>query len=122
MKKIDRLQFLQLAGGIVGAGIAAAAAACGGDDTSAPGGPACDSNPPAATIAQNHAKPHVLTIPAADAKASQMKSYVTTGADHVHTVDVTATDFQTLESGATLFLTSSVFTDGHSHSITIKCG
>ena len=59
MKKIDRLQFLQIAGGIFGAGVATAAAACGGDDP-APGA-TCNPSAPMANISQNHGHSMIVT-------------------------------------------------------------
>ena len=121
MRKIDRLQFLQLAGGVLGAGVATTAAACGGDDAGAPAGPACDVNAPRVTIASNHG--HLMTVTAAEAKAAAGKTYnIMGGAPHDHTVMLTANDFQTLEKGATVYAQSSVQGDGHSHSITVICG
>jgi len=122
MKKIDRLEFLQLAGAVLGAGVATAAVACGGDDTKAASGPACDTTPPKSTIALNHALPHQLTVTAADARAGQSQTYHIKGmADHDHTVDFSVADFASLEQGSKIFATSSVFADGHSHSITLTC-
>jgi hypothetical protein len=119
MNKIDRLQFLQLAGSMLGVGVAAA---CGGDDTSAPAGPACDTTPPQATIQANHG--HVLTVTAADAKAAMGMAYNIQGtATHNHKVNLTNNDFQTMEAGSTVYVVSEPGgTDLHTHSITIICG
>jgi hypothetical protein len=119
MKKIDRLQFLQLAGGILGAGVATASAACGGDDAAA-GGAACDANAPRANIMSNHG--HTLTIPAADAKAGANQTYMTGGtATHTHKVTVSASEFAKLESGGTSILSADPAPDGHTHSISVVC-
>ena len=119
MKKIDRLQFLQLAGGILGAGVVTAAAACGGDDSAA-SGPACDANPPRASFSSNHG--HELSIPQADAKAGAGKTYTTTGtATHTHMVTVSGDEFAKLERGESSILTASPAPDGHTHEVTVVC-
>jgi hypothetical protein len=132
MRKIDRLQFLQLAGGILGASVVTAAAGCGGDDSTGTGptgtgtgstgtgaGTACDLNPPQVTIAANHG--HVMVVTKAEATAGDGKTYNIMGtATHDHTVMVTSDSFKTMESGSTVTLNSSD-TAGHSHSITVIC-
>jgi hypothetical protein len=119
MKTIDRLQFLRLAGGILGAGMATVAAACGGDD-SGPSGPACDTNAPRATIMMNHG--HTLAIPAADAKGGASQTYTTGGtATHTHMVTVSSDEFAKLENGQTSILSATPAADGHTHSITVTC-
>jgi hypothetical protein len=119
MKKIDRLQFLQLAGGVLGAGFATAAAACGGDDKAA-SGPACDVNAPHATFSSNHG--HELMVPSADAKAGASKTYTTTGtATHTHMVTVSSDEFGKLEAGQTSILSTSPAADGHTHEVTLAC-
>jgi hypothetical protein len=121
MKKIDRLQFLQLAGGVLGASVAAAAAACGGDDAAA-SGPACDTSAPHASFSMNHVPPHELVIPPADAKAGTNKTYTTSGAaTHTHTVTVSSDEFAKLERGEPSILSTSVAADGHSHQVTVAC-
>ena len=71
MKKIDRLQFLQLAGGILGAGVATAAAACGGDDAAA--GAVCNPSALVVNISMNHL--HQMTVTAAQVSAAVRTSY-----------------------------------------------
>ena len=94
MKKIDRLQFLQIAGGILGAGVATAAAACGGDDSAA--GASCNPNAPIANISQNHG--HSMTVTAAQVSAAVTTQYQLTG-PHTHTVTVSDVNFHDLSSG-----------------------
>ena len=79
MKKIDRLQFLQIAGGILGAGVATAAAACGGDDPAA--GASCNPSAPSANISQNHG--HRMTVTAAQVSAGVSKLYMLSSGPHI---------------------------------------
>lgn len=71
------------------------------------------------TITQNHA--HVLLIPQADILAGTQKTYdIKGGANHSHTVTLTADDFTTLALGVTVEKVSS-FLQGHSHQVFIGC-
>src|SRR5690349_12373236 len=104
MKKIDRLQFLQLAGGVLGAGVATAAAACGGDDAA---GPSCSATNPQTNISANHG--HAMSVSGADVTAAITKTYDIKGlADHSHTVQVLDSNFRELAAGSkvTAFSTS----------------
>ena len=99
MKKIDRLQFLQIAGGILGAGVATAAAACGGDDAAA--GAACNPSAPTANISQNHG--HSMTVTAAEVVGRRSKTYSIKGsAPHDHMVSVSDVNFQTSRAAGAL--------------------
>jgi len=116
--KIDRLQFLQMAGGILGAGVATAAAACGGDDAAA--GPACNPSAPVVSISGNHG--HMMTVTAAKVSASVAIPYDIRGTatTHTHTVNVTDTNFHDLAGGKSVVVYSSAsMLDGHVHTITI---
>jgi hypothetical protein len=120
MKKIDRLQFLQLAGGALGAGVAAAVVACGGNDAAA-SGPACDTNAPHATFSQNHG--HDLSVSKEDVKAGVSKTYTTIGtATHTHMVTFSSDEFAKLERGEPAILSATpATTDGHTHEVTVAC-
>src|SRR5690242_3866591 len=114
MKKIDRWEFLQLAGGILGAGVATAAAACGGDDTTAPGASAsCNASSPSATIASNHG--HMMTVTGADVTAGATKMYNIQGsAPHSHSVTISDVKFRDLMGGKSIQAESTPGgTDGH---------
>jgi len=117
MKKIDRLQFLQIAGGILGAGVATAAAACGGDDPAA--GASCNPSAPTASISQNHG--HSMTIAPADVSAAVSKMYSIKGsAPHDHMVSVSDVNFHDMSSGKSVTAYSTPGgVDGHIHTITI---
>lgn len=108
----------------------AALAACGSDGGS--GGDAgtpdsgtanksCTTNGTNVTIGANHG--HTLTVSAADVTAGVEKTYDIQGSSpHAHSVTVTAANFATLQSNpnATLALTSTSG-GGHTHEITILC-
>ncbi len=113
MNKIDRLQFLQLAGVALGAGVATAAAACGGDDSKPAASATCNPSAPAVKISQNHG--HDLSVSGADVTAAVKKDYTTTGtATHVHMVTITDVNFQALAGGKSITATSTTGgLDGH---------
>ena len=70
-------------------------------------------------IGTNHG--HTGDIPAADVAAGVEKTYNIQGrSPHPHTVTVTAADFQMLQQGAEVVLTSTLDA-GHTHSFTVRC-
>jgi hypothetical protein len=108
---------LQLAGGVLGAGVATAVAACGGDDSAA--GAACSPTAPQVSISANHR--HTMTVTGAEITAAVTKMYDIKGqADHTHMVSVSDVNFKDLAAGrsVTAFSTSGGL-DGHTHTITI---
>jgi hypothetical protein len=120
--KSTRLEFVQ---GAVGVGIAGLlGGACGDDkgedkETGGTGGGTGGGGACATTIGTNHG--HMMTVTKAQAQAGADKTYdITGGANHSHTVDVSAGDFADLLDGTTLMVTSS-FDAGHSHEVTIDC-
>jgi len=120
--KTTRIQFVQGTFGVCASGLLLAA--CGGDDDddggsegtagSSSGGGACGS-----TIATNHG--HSVTVTKADASAGAAKSYdIQGGADHSHTLSISAAEFAMLAAGDPVTITSS--TDaGHAHAVTVSC-
>jgi hypothetical protein len=104
-------------------------AACGTDsgepDPQPDAGGSADAGPFMGTcgstsvqIGSNHS--HIMMIEAGDVEAATTKEYdITGGADHPHTVRITAAQFATLKETGTLMVTSS--NDGHSHSIRVRC-
>jgi hypothetical protein len=72
-----------------------------------------------ALVSQNHATPHVLTIPPDDVTAGLEKIYNARGqATHDHFVQITATDFATLKAGGTVIKKSCNNTD---HEFILSC-
>jgi hypothetical protein len=91
----------------------------GGTDTVDAPPPSCADNGARSIIPYNHG--HILEIPAADIAAGQQRSYdITGGADHSHTVAVTAAEMATLATNAGVQVMSSVG-GGHSHTIDLRC-
>lgn len=96
-------------------------AACDSDDS------ICEENGISTTIADNHPNgSHELTIPLDDVAAAVEVVYDIQGNNtgHAHTVTVTASDFEALDSGTVVTITSSdtgaVGMD-HTHEVTISC-
>jgi hypothetical protein len=120
--KTTRIQFVQGAFGVGAAGLLLAA--CGGDDDddganngaagTSSGGGACGS-----TIATNHG--HSVTVTKADAAAGAAKTYdIQGGADHSHTLEISAAQFAMLAAGDPVTIMSS--TDAaHAHMVTVSC-
>ena len=104
--------------GFVGA-CSFAFAGCGDDGGSSPAdAPATTCTTPATQISDNHQ--HTITVTLADVNAMANKTYdITGGADHSHTVMVTAAQFGQIKNGQTLNITST--SSGHSHTVTIMC-
>jgi hypothetical protein len=140
---MTRLQFLRSLGQL---GVAAVVLpACGKDDTTPTPDASRDGNqqtpdaqntnndasmpdsPPmpqncastGATIANNHG--HAITVTAAEANAGVDKTYqIEGGADHPHTVLITAANFATLRVAGTVMVGSSEDA-GHTHVVTVTC-
>lgn len=73
-------------------------------------------------IGTNHG--HTLTVPAADVAAGVDKSYtLTANGTHSHTLLVTAAEFATLATGASVIKDSAPTPfPGHEHTVTLMCG
>ncbi|HEY8208186.1 MAG TPA: hypothetical protein VIG99_11935 [Myxococcaceae bacterium] len=74
------------------------------------------------TIDVNHG--HTLTVPKADASAGGDKTYhIKGGADHDHTVTITAAQFASLRVGTEVTITSSpdIGLNTHDHGVTVNC-
>jgi hypothetical protein len=114
-KTLTRHDFLQLCTGLAALGTVPFVAGCPApDDTGA-----CDMDPDV-TIAGNHG--HMLDVPLADVADGDRVTYDIRGsADHTHTVTLSAEDFERLQGGGEVTVSSSV-EDGHSHEITARCG
>jgi hypothetical protein len=70
-------------------------------------------------IEDNHG--HTLVVSEADVAAAADKTYdIEGGADHAHTVEITAAQFAQLAAGEEVVIESSD-DDGHSHDVTIIC-
>lgn len=106
----------------------AVAAACGSDgepDPQPDAGGTADAGPfmgtcgsTAVQIGSNHS--HLMTIGGGDIDSTSAVEYdITGGADHSHTVRITPAQFATLKETGELMVTSS--SDGHSHSIRVRC-
>jgi hypothetical protein len=109
-------------GGSGGSGGSKDAGAGGGGQD---GGASCGTNVNA-NVSMNHAaNPHALVIPPADIAAGVAKVYVTTNVpgmpaqQHMHWVQVTATDFTALKAGQTVKKHSC---SGGDHEYVLKCG
>jgi hypothetical protein len=116
-KTLTRKQFLGTAAGLLGLAVA-----CGDDggtegDTGDMEGCTMD---PSITIGGNHG--HALTVPVADVEAAEDATYTLTGADHEHTLIVTAGHFEILVDAGTVTVQSSAGTgDGHKHQVELRC-
>lgn len=100
---------------------AAALAGCGGSNepTIDARRASCVDNGARSIIPYNHG--HTLDIPAADITAGTMRSYdITGGADHSHTVTISAADMATLAGNGSIQVMSSIGAS-HSHTIDIRC-
>jgi hypothetical protein len=119
---LTRKQFLSsMIGVVAGAAGAALFVGCASDDDDGDGGGDnnCLANGTTVTIQSNHG--HTLTVSIADVTAGVEKSYnIKGGADHSHTVVVTAALFTTLKANTAIMVTSSS-DDGHSHGVSIGC-
>ncbi|NOU33310.1 MAG: hypothetical protein HOO96_35890 [Polyangiaceae bacterium] len=79
----------------------------------------CKSGISAAQISANHG--HALAVPAADIASGVAKSYSIQGASgHDHRVSLTAADFASLKTGASLTVTATTGA-GHTHTVTVRC-
>lgn len=117
---ITRKEFLRSMLGL-GAGAAGVAmlASCGDDGGSAVDAAANVCTNPAVQIGANHS--HTLVVPLADVDAGMAKTYdITGGADHAHSVMITATQFTQIKNGQTLNLTSTSG-NAHTHNIVVMC-
>ena len=91
--------------------------------TDAPVAPT-DSGPfvcatPSATIALNHG--HELIVPLADVTAAADRTYDIMGTSiHTHSVTITAAQFATIATGASVMVSSTVGS-AHMHDITVRC-
>ena len=116
---ITRKAFLQSLGfGALAVGVLSACGSSGGS-----AGPdaatSCAMNGTASTIGANHG--HVLVVSKTDVAAGQDVTYhIMGGANHDHTVLITAAMFQTLQGNHGVMTTSST-DDQHSHPITVVC-
>lgn len=74
------------------------------------------------TIGANHG--HSLVVPAADVAAGVETSYtLTSNGGHSHTLLVTAAEFATLATGASVIKASATSpSPGHEHTVTLMCG
>jgi len=96
-------------------------AACGGGGTATIDAPPpnCLANGTRAIIPYNHG--HTLDIPAADIAAGTPRSYdITGGADHSHSVSVTAAEMATLAGNGSIQVMSTTG-GGHAHTIDVRC-
>jgi len=108
---MTRKELLRSAAVMAGGGLVLNALGCGGQSTSC-----------GATIALNHG--HSLAVPRADAQAGADKTYsIRGGADHDHTILLTAGQFADLLAGSAVVVTSSPDTPGltHDHEVTVTC-
>ena len=81
--------------------------------------PSCLDNGTRAIIPYNHG--HTLEIPAADIAAGSQRNYdITGGADHSHSVTVSAADMATLAGNRSIQVMSSIG-GNHSHMIDVRC-
>lgn len=101
---------------------AAVLAGCGGGDDGetidAP--PAnCLANGTRAIFPYNHG--HTLSIPAEDIAAGAARTYdITGGADHSHSVSISAAEMATLAGNVGIQVMSTIG-GGHSHTIDVRC-
>ena len=116
------MQFLAFLSAIVW--ISLAAVACGSD---APATGLCAENGVTTTIEDNHPRgSHVFEVPEADVTEGVEKTYDIQGNNtgHGHTVTVTAADFEALDTGVLVELTSSdtgAAGMDHTHPVTLSC-
>jgi len=79
----------------------------------------CLGNGTAVSIGSNHG--HSLAVSTADVQSGTAKTYSIQGTSgHDHTVSLTAANFTTLQSNASISVTSSS-DDGHTHSVQVSC-
>ncbi len=79
----------------------------------------CLANGTAVSIGSNHG--HSLTVSKADVESGAAKTYSIQGTSgHNHSVNLTAGNFTTLKSNASISITSSN-DDGHTHSVQVSC-
>lgn len=122
--RTTRKQFLEGATLVTGSGLGLFALGCGGGDSSSdePGsssGGSTSSEVCLTMIGSNHE--HQLRLPQADVAAGANKTYdITGGADHGHSVTLTAAQFADLEAGTDVTVTSTSGS-GHTHSVMISC-
>ena len=101
---------------LIGAASIALVPACG---TATQGGDAASGPTCASQIMGNHG--HVLTVPGSQLAAPADHTYNIQGAaDHTHEVALTMADLQTLATGGTVTVTSSLGA-GHTHSCSVHC-
>ena len=90
-----------------------------GNNGTGNGGGTCASNGTNSSISTNHG--HSLTVSSSDVQNGTAKTYQIQGSSgHMHTVEVTAANFASLQSGQSINVTSST-DDNHSHRITVSC-
>jgi hypothetical protein len=105
--------------GIVGAAAALYVIGCGSSSPAAPSAVADISA--TSTVVNNHS--HTVTIPAGDQLHPADMTYTSSSTlNHTHSVTLTASQLQTLASGGTVTVTSSVspVTGNHSHDFTFQ--
>lgn len=108
-------------------GEAGGAGNAGGGGGTGGGGAMCTMGVEATDIADNHNQPHsLMTIPAADVTAGVDQTYTLElgggMGGHTHDITVTAADFTTLLTGATVTVTSTIGgNNDHSHDVTLDC-
>jgi hypothetical protein len=123
---MTRKQFLESAVGLCAASLGLTLFACGGSsvpspdaDDSHPNQASCTQHGTTSTIGANHG--HVLVVAKDDVVAGAAATYHIKGsADHDHTVDLTVTDFASLQQNRAIVTTSSVDAS-HSHPIMVAC-
>jgi hypothetical protein len=111
---MTRKEFLKSAAVVVGGGMALSTLGCDGGGG---GGDGCTS-----VIQLNHG--HAITFTRADAEAGADKTYhIKGGADHDHTVTITAAQFADVLAGTQVVSASSFDDVGatHQHDITLNC-
>ena len=105
-------------GTALGAMAAGAVAACGGDDDGDGGPDGSGVCTPRTNIVGNHG--HGFTVSRADVDAGVERTYdIMAGADHNHTVTLTASQMATIASGGNVNLISTT-TLGHEHNIIVN--
>jgi hypothetical protein len=115
--KLTRKDFLKTGLAAAGAVVGIGGTGCGGEEDDGGGG---GSNSCSTDIASNHG--HSLTVAPADVEAGQAKTYTLAGGGHSHDVLVSPANFNSLQGGGSVSVTSGAGgPDNHSHSITITC-
>jgi hypothetical protein len=96
-----------------------AAAAC--SSSSAAGGGSCDGLDPTSTVASGHT--HRVCVPQADLTNPPAggATYTTSGPDPMHTITLTQAQLQSIQSGQSVTVTTSV-ANNHTHDFTLQTG